>query len=100
VTDIRGDNFVFKNKTGFTPFYYRKAWQDVVAAAKLEDFRFHDLRHLAASHLAMAGASQRELMEVLGHKSAQMTKRYSHFFDQHVADLGDRLTERLFGAEK
>jgi hypothetical protein len=28
------------------------------------------LRQLAASHLAMAGATQRELMDVLGHKSA------------------------------
>lgn len=97
VTEIHGDNFVFKNKTGFAPFYYRKAWQEVVTAAKLDDFRFHDLRHLAASYLAMAGTSQRELMELLGHKSAAMTRRYSHFFDEHVADLGDRLNDRLFG---
>lgn len=97
VVDLHGDDFVFKNATGFAPFYYRKAWQEVIAAAKLKDFRFHDLRHLAASHLAMAGATQRELMEVLGHKSAQMSKRYSHFFDAHIADLGDRLSDRLFG---
>ena len=65
--------------------------------ANLPDFRFHDLRLLAASHLAMAGATQRELMEVLGHRSPAMTKRYSHFFDEHIADLGDRLQSRLFG---
>lgn len=97
ITDIGGEDFVFHNRTGHAPFYYRKAWGDVRAKAKLDDLRFHDLRHLAASHLAMAGATQRELMEVLGHKSAAMTKRYSHFFDQHIADLGDRLEERLFG---
>lgn len=97
VTDLLGDDFVFKNKTGHSPFYYNKAWVVVREKARLDDFRFHDLRHLAASHLAMAGATQRELMEVLGHTSAQMTKRYSHFFDSHIADLGDRLQDRLFG---
>jgi len=97
VADIRGDGYVFKNKSGHAPFYYRKAWGELRDAAKVGDVRFHDLRHLAASHLAMAGATQRELMEVLGHKSASMTRRYSHFFDQHVAELGDRLQARLFG---
>lgn len=100
VVDLKGDGFVFKNKTGFAPFYFRPAWGEARAAAKLDDVRFHDLRHLAASMLAMAGATQRELQEVLGHQSAQMTKRYSHFFDQHIAELGDRLQEKLFGGEK
>lgn len=100
VKEISGAGYVFKNATGYAPFYYRKAWSEIRENAKLEDFRFHDLRHLAASHLAMAGASQRELMEVLGHKSPAMTKRYSHFFDDHIADLGDRLQDRLFGDEK
>ncbi len=99
VTALLGDDFVFKNKTGYAPFYYRKVWTEIRDEAKLGDFRFHDLRHLAASHLAMAGATQRELMEVLGHKSAAMTQRYSHFFDQHIADLGDRLQDHLFGKE-
>jgi hypothetical protein len=36
----------------------------------MEDFRFHDLRHSAASYLAMNGASLAEIAEVLGHKAA------------------------------
>ena len=100
VADIQGEGFVFKNQTGYAPFYYCKEWAEIRKRSRLEDFRFHDLRHLAASHLAMAGATQRELMEVLGHKSAAMTKRYSHFFDKHIADLGDRLQDRLFGNDK
>lgn len=92
------DEFVFKNKTGYAPFYYRKVWVEIRQAAHLEYFRFHDLRHLAASMLAMSGASQRELQEVMGHESAAMTKRYSHFFDTHIAELGDRINEKLFGA--
>ena len=91
-----GDDYVFKNKTGFSPFYYRKAWAEIVEEAQLHDVRFHDLRHLAASMLAMSGASQRELQEVLGHESAAMTTRYAHFFDRHIAELGDRIQKRLF----
>ena len=99
VVDLHGDDFVFKNKTGHVPFYYRTAWLEIRDKARLKDFRFHDLRHLAASHLAMSGASQSELMQVMGHKSAATSKRYSHFFDKHIADLGDRLQDRLFGSD-
>ena len=98
VVDLNRDDFVFRNKTGFAPFYYRKAWGE--AREGIPDLRFHDLRHLAASHLAMSGATHREVQEILGHKSAQMTKRYSHFFDSHVAELGDRLNQRLFGSNE
>ena len=40
--------------------------------------RFHDLRHTFASHWTMRGGDLYKLQRVLGHKSAQMTLRYSH----------------------
>jgi integrase len=43
---------------------------------QIEDFRFHDLRHTAASYLVMNGATLHEAGEVLGHKSMETTKRY------------------------
>jgi len=43
--------------------------------AKLENFRFHDLRHSTASYLAMNGASLLEIADILGHKTLQMVKR-------------------------
>jgi len=98
--DYRGDvgqigsAFVFKNNTGTFPFNYRKAWAISKAEAGL-DIRFHDLRHDAASNLAMAGASLREIGEVLGHRSMQMVKRYSHFVDHHIAELGKKISERI-----
>ena len=39
-------------------------------------FRFHDLRHTVGTRLMNAGASQFAISAVLGHKTAQMTKRY------------------------
>ncbi len=39
-------------------------------------FRFHDLRHTVGTRLMNVGASQFAISAVLGHKTAQMTKRY------------------------
>ncbi len=39
---------------------------------------WHALRHTFASHLAMRGASAKEVQELLGHGSLQMTMRYMH----------------------
>ena len=49
-----------------------------VETARIDDFHFHDLRHTAASYLAMNGASLLDIADILGHKTLQMVKRYSH----------------------
>ena len=66
-------------------------------AAGLEDFRFHDLRHTAASYLLMQGATLGELSEVLGHKSLQMVKRYAHVSDLHTESVLRRLADKIAG---
>lgn len=43
---------------------------------KIRDFRIHDIRHTFASLLAMEGASELMLMELLGHSSVNMVARY------------------------
>lgn len=39
---------------------------------------FHDLRHTFASHWMMSGGDLFKLQRILGHKSIEMTQRYSH----------------------
>jgi integrase len=81
------------------PVEIRKAWETTIRRAAITDFRFHDLRHTAASYLAMEGATAPEIAEILGHKSLQMVKRYSHFNKAHISDLMSRTSEsRLEGA--
>ncbi len=74
-------------------------WEKVLKEAQLEDFRFHDLRHTAASYLAMNGASLLDIAEVLGHKTLAMTKRYSHLTPKHTASILERMCSKQFGED-
>lgn len=74
----------------------REAWVNALKRAKIEDFTFHDLRHSAASYLAMSGASLLEIAEVLGHKSLEMVKRYSHLSETHISSVLERMNFRVF----
>ena len=78
------------------PADIRRAWENALKEAKIEDFRFHDLRHTTASMLAMDGATLTEIAEVLGHKTLQMVKRYSHLTEHHTGEVLDRMTQRMF----
>jgi integrase len=75
---------------------FDKAWYQALSAAKISDFRFHDLRHTAASYLAMSGATTAEIAAVLGHRTLQMVKRYAHLSDQHTGTVVERMTRKYF----
>jgi len=79
------------------PIDIRSPWNTAVANAQIEDFRFHDLRHSAASYLAMNGATLAEIAEVLGHKTLQMVKRYAHLSEAHTSTVVASMNERIFG---
>ncbi len=77
------------------PKFPRKPWQRALAAAEIEDFRFHDLRHTAASYLAMSGATLAEIAAFLGHRTLAMVKRYAHLTEQHSAAVAKRMADRF-----
>jgi integrase len=92
-------NLLFPDAGGKKPIEIRSPWEKALKEAEVDNFRFHDLRHSAASYLAMSGASLAEIAEVLGHKTLQMVKRYSHLSEQHTASVVSRMNEKFFGAK-
>jgi integrase len=65
--------YVFSSNDGKRPADIRTAWEIATQEADL-DICFHTLRHTAASHLTMGGASTIEIGAVLGHKTLAMVK--------------------------
>ncbi|HPD83805.1 MAG: site-specific integrase [Alphaproteobacteria bacterium] len=82
------------------PTNIRKGWDRAVKDAELEDFRFHDLRHSAASYMAMDGASLIDIAQILGHKTLEMTKRYSHLSDAHTKKVIASMNSKIFGKRR
>lgn len=79
------------------PMDIRTPWETALKRAEITDFRFHDLRHSAASYLAMNGASLAEIAEVLGHKTLQMVKRYAHLSEAHTSKIVAKMNQHIFG---
>lgn len=95
----RIDNlYVFPSEQSGNPANLRRPWNAAIKKAGIEDFHFHDLRHTAASYLAMNGATLAEIAEVLGHKTLSMVKRYAHLSEAHTASVVKRMSEKIFGA--
>ena len=93
------NTLVFPGKIKGQVGEFRDAWHNALTEAKIDHFRFHDLRHTAASYLAMNGATLSELAEILGHKTLSMVKRYSHFTEQHTSKVVERMNNKMFGGE-
>ena len=60
------------------------------------DFRFHDLRHTAASWMRMQGADIHTVAQLLGHKDLRMAARYQHLSPSFLAEAVGRL-DTVFG---
>jgi integrase len=62
----------------------RHAFDKAVEKAKIEDFRFHDLRHTFATRLVQNGVDLYKVKELLGHKTITMTMRYAHHYPESL----------------
>jgi len=76
------------------PARFDTAWRLALRAARIENCRFHDLRHTHASMLAQSGASLLEVADSLGHRTMQMTRRYAHL----AVESKRKLVRRVLGA--
>lgn len=97
---VKGDALLFPSENNAeVPVEIRKSWETALKRAGIKNFHFHDLRHTAASYLAMEGATAPEIAEILGHKDLKMVMRYSHFNKAHISKLLTRMSDSRFGSE-
>lgn len=91
-------HWVFPGRGGRNSIDLRGPFLNALKEAKIEDFRWHDLRHCTASYLAMNGATLPEIAAVLGHRQLDMVRRYAHLSPQHTAGVVARMNEKIFGS--
>jgi integrase len=80
------------------PYTYepvRTAFKKAVKVAGIDDLRFHDLRHCAATNLRRAGIDTTTAMQIVGHKSAHMWKRYNTVAESDLLSAANRLNSFL-----
>lgn len=86
----RGETLIFAGTISpFKPYEIKKPWAKSLVSSNINDCRFHDLRHTAASNLVKAGRSLFEVGTLLGHSSTTMTARYSHLAIQDTQAMVD-----------
>ncbi|MDA8299761.1 MAG: site-specific integrase [Deltaproteobacteria bacterium] len=86
--------YVFNNN-GAKLGNFRKSFITACRNAGLKDLRIHDLRHVFASKMVMNGTSLYITGELLGHRTTQMTKRYSHL----VPDTLKKAVDDVWGKD-
>lgn len=63
--------------------------------AGIENFRFHDLRHCAATNLRRAGVDTVTAMKIIGHKSEKMHRRYNSVSQADLTQATQKLNSYL-----
>ena len=80
-----------------SPFDFKKAWRNALKESGINNLRFHDLRHTAASNMVSNGRTLFETGTLLGHKQSSTTMRYAHLAHHHTADMASEVWEKIHG---
>ena len=74
---------------------FKRAFGTALKEAGIRGFRFHDLRHCAATNLRRAGVDTATAMQIVGHKSDKMWKRYNAIEESDLLDAAKKLNTYL-----
>ena len=73
----------------------KTAFKTACRKAGIENLRFHDLRHCAATNLRRAGVDTTTAMQIIGHKSPLMWKRYNSVAESDLLVAANKLNTYL-----
>lgn len=82
----------------FTVTALRTRWDEARTAASLKGFRFHDLRHTAATRILRATQNLATTAKVLSHRNLKTTLRYAHVLDDDIRRAQDAAMSRTIPA--
>ena len=91
------DDPVFLGAAPGSRYDYHTPFKAACAAASVRDFRFHDLRHSAATYLAREGATEHQLKVIGGWKS-NVVSRYVHLAAEDAKAVLERMNAKILGA--
>ncbi|MCL4322647.1 MAG: site-specific integrase [Deltaproteobacteria bacterium] len=91
----RKSDYVFCDKNNKKLTDFKRSFHTACRNAGLKDMHIHDLRHVFASKMVMNGTSLYITGEFLGHRTTQMTKRYSHL----IPDTLNKAVDDVFGTK-
>jgi integrase len=87
-----GSGRVVRNASGKTLNVNAHWFPEILRAAKIVNFRWHDLRHTFASRLRQSGAPLGHIAELMGHKGLSMTRRYAHLSIANLHEAVSRIS--------
>ena len=86
-------------RNGERVFDFKKAWATACAAAGVKEALFHDLRRTALTNMIEAGLSEKEAMEISGHRTRAVFDRYYIVSDRRMKQNAKKLGEHLKAKE-
>ena len=78
----------------FSQSGWRRDWRKALKEESIEDFRFHDTRHTAATRILRASNNLKVTQQLLGHKDIATTARYAHAMHDDVRAAMDAVYSR------
>lgn len=77
----------------------QREWSAARTAAGLEGYHLHDLRHFAGTTFAQSGATMRETMARLGHRTSSAAIRYQHAAETRDREVAERAAAAMWAAK-
>ncbi len=104
VRHIKGNYlFISQNGTRIIQRNLLRAFYQARETARIQNFRFHDLRHTFATRLVQAGVDLYTVSKLLGHKDVRMTQRYAHHCPESLRggiEVLDKISTKLAQSEE
>jgi integrase len=79
---------------------FEKTWKAACGAAGIPGTLFHDLRRTAVTNMIEAGLSEKEAMEISGHRTRAVFDRYHIVSERRMKLNAEKLEAHLTGKEK